>query len=84
MVVREKKEKILEAAEYLFATKGFAKTTISEIARKTGINEASIMFYFSTKRNILHSIYSHAYAYAVQDLHQHFLGMKNAAERIIQ
>lgn len=50
------KEKILESAVKLFADKGFSGTTTKEIAEKSGVNEALIFRYFSTKRDLYGSI----------------------------
>jgi AcrR family transcriptional regulator len=50
------KEKILDSAVKLFADKGFSGTTTKEIAEKSGVNEALIFRYFSTKRDLYGSI----------------------------
>ncbi len=51
-----RKNKILRAAEHVFGKKGFQDATISEIAKKAKISEASIYEYFSTKENLLFTI----------------------------
>lgn len=56
-MVEDKKIAVLKAAEYLFAIQGFDKTTVADIAKEYGVNEASIYSYFSHKRNILFAIY---------------------------
>jgi TetR/AcrR family fatty acid metabolism transcriptional regulator len=71
-----KKESVLKAAESLFSTKGFNTTKVSDIAKKSGIHEASIYSYFNNKKNILFAIYGKYVEGAVNDLNQHFLGMK--------
>lgn len=47
---------ILKAAESIFAKKGFHEATISEIARKSKVSEATIYDYFSSKEELLFSI----------------------------
>jgi len=47
---------ILKAAESIFARKGFHEATISEIARKSRVSEATIYEYFSSKEELLFSI----------------------------
>lgn len=47
---------ILQAAERIFAQKGFHEATISEIARKSKVSEATIYEYFSSKEELLFSI----------------------------
>lgn len=54
--LKARKEQILEAARKVFAKKGFHEATISEIARKAGLSDATIYEYFSTKEELLFSI----------------------------
>ena len=54
--LKARKEQILEAAGKIFAKKGFHEATISEIARKAGLSDATIYEYFSTKEELLFSI----------------------------
>ncbi len=51
-----RKKKIIDVATEIFAQRGFKETTISEIAKKAKISEASIYEYFSTKEGLLFSI----------------------------
>lgn len=52
----EKKEQILEAAEELFARKGFEGTSVRELAKKAGINIAMISYYFGSKEKLFESL----------------------------
>lgn len=47
---------ILEAAEGIFAERGFHEATVSEIAKKAHVSDATIYDYFSTKEELLFSI----------------------------
>ena len=47
---------ILKGAESIFAQKGFHEATISEIAKKSKVSEATIYEYFSSKEELLFSI----------------------------
>jgi TetR/AcrR family fatty acid metabolism transcriptional regulator len=47
---------ILKAAESIFASKGFHEATISAIAKKSRVSEATIYEYFSSKEELLFSI----------------------------
>ena len=49
----EKRERIIRAAIKLFARKGFARTTISDIARAAGIAKGTVYDYFETKDEII-------------------------------
>jgi TetR/AcrR family fatty acid metabolism transcriptional regulator len=47
---------ILEAAESIFSKRGFQGATVSDIAKKAHVSEATIYEYFSTKEELLFSI----------------------------
>ena len=51
------KEKIKKSAIKLFYKKGYFGTSISTIARATGIRKSSIYHHYSTKENILLDIF---------------------------
>jgi AcrR family transcriptional regulator len=50
------KNDILDAAEKLFADKGFDGTGIMEIAREAGMPKSLIYYYFKNKEDILHEL----------------------------
>jgi len=52
----DKKEHILEAAEELFAQKGFEGTSVRELAKKAKINVAMISYYFGSKEKLFESL----------------------------
>ena len=80
-MVEEKKKAILKSAEYLFSAKGFHETTVADIAEESGVHEASIYSYFNNKRNILFAIYGGYLQNAIQNLENHFQGMKEAGPK---
>ncbi|MBM4762574.1 forespore capture DNA-binding protein RefZ [Bacillus sp. B15-48] len=47
------KEAIVDAAVYLFNTKGFSGTSIRDIAARAGVNPANISYYFQNKNGLL-------------------------------
>ncbi len=49
----QSRERILRAAEQLFAANGFSGTGVDAIAREAGINKATIYYYFPSKQAIL-------------------------------
>lgn len=51
------KLKILEAAEKLFAEKGFDAARVDDIAEKAGVNKALIYYYFKSKRDVLEELF---------------------------
>lgn len=47
---------VLEAAENLFAERGFAATRLEDIAQHVGIKRASIVYYFKDKRELYEAV----------------------------
>ncbi len=60
MTVKTKKEtrreQILKAAEKVFSQKDYQNSTISDVAKETGVSDATIYEYFSSKEELLFSI----------------------------
>lgn len=50
------REKILDSAELLFAQKGYAATSIREIAEEVGVNSAMVHYYFGSKHALLRHV----------------------------
>ena len=50
------RDRILDAAEELFAQQGFAATPVREIAEKVNVNPAMIHYYFGSKRALLEQV----------------------------
>ncbi len=49
----ETRQRVLEAANMLFSTRGFVKTGTADIAREADVSEGSIFYHFGSKRNLL-------------------------------
>jgi AcrR family transcriptional regulator len=49
----ETRQRVLEAANLLFSTKGFANTGTADIARAADVSEGSIFYHFGSKKNLL-------------------------------
>ena len=81
-MANDKKKSVLKSAEFLFATQGFDKTTVADIAKNSGVNEASVYSYFTNKRNILFAIYGTYLQQATATLREHFLGMKEPGPKL--
>ena len=54
------REGILEVAERLFATQGFAATSIREIAEQVDVTPAMVHYYFGSKKRLLRAVMEHA------------------------
>lgn len=50
------RESILEAAEQLFAERGFATTRLEDVAEQVGIRRASIVYHFRDKRELYDAV----------------------------
>ncbi len=56
LVVRARREQIVEAATRVFAEKGFSRATTREVAREAGVSEGTIYNYFEDKDALLMAI----------------------------
>ena len=51
------REKIIKAAIFLFSDKGYSKTSVRDIAKEVMIKPASLYSHFTSKEEILHTLY---------------------------
>ncbi|MCZ6663464.1 MAG: TetR family transcriptional regulator, partial [Actinobacteria bacterium] len=49
----ETKERIVRAAEILFAKEGYAGTSLRQITESAGVNIAAVNYHFGSKENLL-------------------------------
>lgn len=68
MEYSDKKIQILESAEKLIASKGFAATSVRDIAQDAGVNIAMISYYFGSKEKLLHEIFEWRAAHTLMQL----------------
>lgn len=59
MEYSEKQLQIMEAAEKLFADKGFDGTSVRDISEKAGVNLAMISYYFGSKEKMMEAMFSY-------------------------
>jgi len=59
MEYNEKRIQIMEAAEELFAEKGFDGTSVRDIADEAGVNLAMISYYFGSKEKLMESLFKY-------------------------
>lgn len=52
----ERRNEILDAAELLFTTKGYSKTTINDILQRVGIAKGTFYHYFQSKEEVMDAI----------------------------
>ncbi len=53
----DKRERILDAAELIFAQRGFFAARVAEIAREAGVADGTIYLYFKSKDDLLISLF---------------------------
>jgi len=54
---RDTRHQILDASLRLFSERGFARTTVRDIARAAGITAAAIYYHFASKRELLEALF---------------------------
>ena len=68
-----KQASLLQAAFDLFTNKGFAKTTISDIAKRSGLAKGTFYLYFKDKYDLRNKLTAHKAAELFGDAHQALL-----------
>lgn len=53
----ETRKLILDTAEELFAARGYASTSLREIAERAAVNQALVGYYFGSKEGLFHAIF---------------------------
>ena len=61
-VLEDKNLEILEGAHSLFTRYGYRKTTMEDIGKEVGLNQASLYHYFRNKEDIFMNIVFHRYS----------------------
>lgn len=65
------RKQILDASLRLFSEKGFARTSVRDIAREAGITDAAIYYHFSSKRDLFEALFEErGIASALSELEQ--------------
>ncbi len=73
---KDTKNRILDAAEELFATEGFEKASLRDITREAGVNLASVNYHFQSKEALTDAVT----ARALGPVNEKRLAMLHAAE----
>ena len=53
---KQTKTRIIEAAEYLFASQGYGQTSMREITARADVNLASVNYHFGSKKNLIQAV----------------------------
>lgn len=70
--MKEKEQKILDAALQLFVEKGFHGTSTAEIAKTAGVATGTLFHYFKTKEELINSLYHYTKETMFSQLQDHF------------
>jgi AcrR family transcriptional regulator len=62
MSTRETKGRILDAAERLFARRGFAATSLRTIVAEAGVNLAAVHYHFGSKDGLVRAVFGRRFA----------------------
>ncbi len=73
---------ILEAAELLFAERGFEATRLEDVAEAVGIRRASIVYYFRDKRELYDAVLAGVFGDFSKRAERAMLGPGSLAQRI--
>jgi len=71
---RDRRRAIIAAAERLFADRGYARTSMKQLAAAVGVADASLYNHFASKREILEALYEERGFPRALDLLEHLLG----------
>lgn len=77
-----RKAQILQAAERVFAQKGYQEATISDVARQAKVSEATIYEYFPSKEELLFSIPGETARRGKENLENILRFLRRAADKI--
>ena len=71
---RDRRRAIISAAERLFADRGYARTSMKQLAAAVGITDASLYNHFASKRDILEALYEERGFPQALDVLEHLSG----------
>jgi len=81
---KNSKESILEAAVFLFNTKGFSGTSIRDIAAKAGVNPANIAYYFQNKNGLLEYCFTYYFENYLKEIENGYALLDEGSEASLQ
>lgn len=73
---RDRRRRILRAAERLFAQHGYTRTSMKRLAGSVGITDAALYNHFRSKREILEALYEERGFYHAMDVLEHLPGTR--------
>ena len=80
----ERTTEILDTAQELFGKYGFAKTTMSDIAKQLGLSKASLYYYYPDKDSIYLAVITKEQVQFINMLHDSILKTENPTDILYQ
>ncbi|WP_101757033.1 TetR/AcrR family transcriptional regulator [Oceanicoccus sp. KOV_DT_Chl] len=77
------REKILQAAEEVFATHSFAASRLEDVAIAVGIRRASLVYYFKSKQELYEAVEARVYRAMIELTEQRLSGINNSQQKLI-
>ncbi|MFC6634311.1 TetR/AcrR family transcriptional regulator [Microbulbifer taiwanensis] len=77
------REKILDAAEAIFADKDFSAARLEDVAQVVGIRRASIVYYFANKQELYNAVESRVFAAMTDSIERNLQGVESAVDRVL-
>lgn len=78
----DKRERILESAQRVFASKGFFGAKVSDIATEAGVADGTIYLYFKSKDDLLISLFESQMERVNGELTAAMIGAKDAHDKL--
>lgn len=82
MAQKETVERILDAAEVLFAERGFAETSLRTITGAAGVNLAAVNYHFGSKKALIQAVFVRFLDPLVAEVERQLNQMQEAKDRL--
>ena len=76
------RERIMEAAEALFAEKGYHDAAMDEIVRRTSVSKGGLYFHFPSKERLFFAVMDHLGRRLVRRIEEKIAGQEKAIDRL--
>lgn len=74
------REALLDAAEGLFGTRGYAAVSVREVARRAGVTPAMVHYYFGDKNGLYQAMFDHLLAKLLERVRAALAGAPDAGD----
>jgi AcrR family transcriptional regulator len=81
--IEEKRQELLDKAVTVFSRYGYSKTTLDDVAKKTGINKASLYHYFKNKEELFLQVMLQVSSAGIEELKKNALRLKTPEKQLI-